>query len=693
MTMAANQWKYAWDTPQDFVAEDGPNLNYEQMAIPSNEADLGIGHTEVNHAIAEQQRPLAWAYVDGKLLFRPDHTKITLQDLLPVYGNDSFDVLKEVYTGRFDFVRNGVTIRRLKGWTDSPPDELPEMLCSAFKTECSHRKLPQPNFIPIMPYEGNEPIWNSSGWKYVCADADDMFVKYAQKDYSKYYKRDFTIEIADRNRYETDRSDITLAMRENEEGYSISCMVYASHVGVAAYVQYWHYKEDEFEQAIKTFNRVKRVSAKMGHEVDHAHIPMSVIIPMFRSGLQDIDIGHRERSGVYNFNQSLEVATESDWRTTIYGPRYPTHYVGALHSNWNIDEKSKEIALTGGTNRSKVFHYKYAQKSVGAFDFRFWPFAGAFLGTITTGAAVLAWFMSNGGNLENFKTYIEPKIEQAQQISQQTNELQDISILETSIEKALIANDSVEEQSDSTEEQSGAVDLSVWYGRIADFESGSSNDTSGTGARGVMQIMPPTWKEWTQKIYGTELDIQFADNPEINRKVGETYLKWIQDTLRQWMGREPGIEHILASYNGGIGRLRKLNFDVWKMPEETQEYVRLLGGPDVPPKAMTMLQSPKQRSEGIPPNYIPPFSSRQVELLKEKRAFFEIGHAVSKLQVMKLVESLSAENAWHDIVRVLLERNVPKEWFSDLNYAFQIGKSKLSGSNTSKIRQKTVVAN
>ena len=354
MAMAVN-WKYAWDTPQEFVSEDGPNLRYDDMAVPSNEADLGIGHTEADPSTIDQKKPLAWAYVDGKLIFGADHNKITLEELVPVYGMKSLDVLKEVYTGRLDFVRNGVTIRRMKGWTDSPPPELPKMLCDAFKQECANRDLPQPNFIPIMPFEGNIPIWDSSGWKYVCADKNDMFVKYAQKNYSKYYKRDFTIEIADRNRYETDKSDINLAIRETEEGYSISCMVYASHVGVAAYVQYWHYKKDEFEKALQTFNRVKKASTRMGRESDHTHIPMSVIIPMFRSGLQDIDIEHRERSGVYNFNQSLEVAAEGDWRTTIYGPRYPTHYVDSLHQDWNIDEKSKEIALTGDTSRAKVF--------------------------------------------------------------------------------------------------------------------------------------------------------------------------------------------------------------------------------------------------------------------------------------------------------------------------------------------------
>lgn len=126
---------------------------------------------------------------------------------------------------------------------------------------------------------------------------------------------------------------------------------------------------------------------------------------------------------------------------------------------------------------------------------------------------------------------------------------------------------------------SQVVDLPSLIDRLIQTESsGDPQATSPRGARGLMQIMQPTWKEWSANVFGKELSFDKAYDPDLNQQVGTAYLKWIQETLRTWMDREPGVEHILSAYNGGIGRLRRLGFDVSKMPSESRNYVNKIVG-------------------------------------------------------------------------------------------------------------------
>lgn len=125
------------------------------------------------------------------------------------------------------------------------------------------------------------------------------------------------------------------------------------------------------------------------------------------------------------------------------------------------------------------------------------------------------------------------------------------------------------------------VNIDDWVDRVIQQESGGKATKpngqpllSSTGARGLMQIMPKTWAEVTKSMFGKELPFQQADDPVLNRQVGTFYLKWIQTQLRKMMHKEPSINQILAAYNGGIGNLKRHNWQVSGMPLESRNYAR-----------------------------------------------------------------------------------------------------------------------
>jgi len=105
---------------------------------------------------------------------------------------------------------------------------------------------------------------------------------------------------------------------------------------------------------------------------------------------------------------------------------------------------------------------------------------------------------------------------------------------------------------------------------------------SKVGARGLMQIMGPTWKEVTKELYGKEISYDLAFNPEINKKVGIAYLEKLDNILSTNlegyvnMDIEDKQRKIAGAYNGGITRLLRNEGEISLMPKETREYVKAI---------------------------------------------------------------------------------------------------------------------
>lgn len=112
---------------------------------------------------------------------------------------------------------------------------------------------------------------------------------------------------------------------------------------------------------------------------------------------------------------------------------------------------------------------------------------------------------------------------------------------------------------------------------IIEIESGGNPRRVGAaGERGLMQIMPDTWAEMTEKMYGRPLPFNRAFDPELNRQVGRYYLAYLQEFLQanrtRWRADERAL--LLACYNGGLGRVEQAGFDVRRLPASVQDYVR-----------------------------------------------------------------------------------------------------------------------
>ena len=174
-----------------------------------------------------------------------------------------------------------------------------------------------------------------------------------------------TFNVHDTNRYQTDDYAINIAMQENVDKISIGMYVTNLKVGISGYQEYWHYDQNEKTKAQKTYKDLKNCIGKITGDFEYQNLPMSLLKPVIRRAVDDLDLPHKERSGVSIYNTyAIEVEKEPDWRKSLYGRRYPGQFFYPMSQPWNIDEASRTIETNNVENtRQRIIKYKYANQT------------------------------------------------------------------------------------------------------------------------------------------------------------------------------------------------------------------------------------------------------------------------------------------------------------------------------------------
>lgn len=105
---------------------------------------------------------------------------------------------------------------------------------------------------------------------------------------------------------------------------------------------------------------------------------------------------------------------------------------------------------------------------------------------------------------------------------------------------------------------------------IRSTESGGSDVSrpNRKGALGPYQFLRATWNDHASGVPWS----QAVDEPTA-RVVAVRYLAWLDRTISKWQGKPASLEQVLASWNGGVGRLRERGFAIENMPAESREFV------------------------------------------------------------------------------------------------------------------------
>lgn len=141
---------------------------------------------------------------------------------------------------------------------------------------------------------------------------------------AKAIEQEWGTNVGDFQRWVVDAIEVKAFLIETPYKIVISVNVYNGHISEMMYQDFWRFKTGEMALAKSTF---KKLCSKMENIIDgfkNGESPNNLVHAYFRSELRKIDSEHLPRTNIPTLNYALDVEYEPDWRSTIYGTRYPT---------------------------------------------------------------------------------------------------------------------------------------------------------------------------------------------------------------------------------------------------------------------------------------------------------------------------------------------------------------------------------
>jgi hypothetical protein len=118
--------------------------------------------------------------------------------------------------------------------------------------------------------------------------------------------------------------------------------------------------------------------------------------------------------------------------------------------------------------------------------------------------------------------------------------------------------------------------------RIAMIESSGGKFLVGDNGKslGVYQMGRLAWKDATEYRKQNGLPVwayqEGVMHPDRSRSYAKCYLKVLEYRLHRLMGRQPTPAHIYSAYNWGLSNLRKVDFDLQRIPNSTKRAIAKL---------------------------------------------------------------------------------------------------------------------
>ena len=323
--------------------------------------------------------------------------------------------------------------------------------------------------------------------------------------------------VHDTDRYLTDDYTINTAISENVDKYAIGVYVTNDKVGVSGYQEYWLFPLSEKKRAMACYNELKRRVSEITDEFEYQNWPLSLLSPMIRNLLIDLEPGQKERSGVFNFNEyAIDPYLEPDWRVTLYGGRYTEHHIEQMQLHWNVnsDEMARQLEQDGKGTRDRINRYRYADETKLAQFNRMvemvqkrWPY-------ISTAAIIsfLTIFLAKGGDSQALASQLE---QNPQAVRSQIPEVEP----DFTYDEPTSTPETTPTPTPAPDHFSSALESTLG------FEGGYVNHPNDPGGETNRGITRNTYEQWlrTQGLPSRNLDMQNIPDEHVKQIYRDRY--------------------------------------------------------------------------------------------------------------------------------------------------------------------------
>lgn len=133
--------------------------------------------------------------------------------------------------------------------------------------------------------------------------------------------------IFDVQRYVMDYYITRVSLSKTSKKISVSVVINSGMFGNTIWEQFWFYDLDEFKKAKDTYKKVQDKAKEVISKFVEEEIPTPLYWASVKKATLDIDPEATHRTNIPNINYSKRYSKdeEPDWRSSIYGNRYPKY--------------------------------------------------------------------------------------------------------------------------------------------------------------------------------------------------------------------------------------------------------------------------------------------------------------------------------------------------------------------------------
>lgn len=137
-------------------------------------------------------------------------------------------------------------------------------------------------------------------------------------------------EFGDFQRWVVDACEVRAFLTKTKYKITISLNIWNGHMGLMAWQDFWKYDVSEMSKAKSSFKKIVQVSKKIINDYKENEIPNNLLWAHLRHECRKIDREHLAKTTIPIINSSLNLDYEPDWRSSIYGTRYPNRDTNAF---------------------------------------------------------------------------------------------------------------------------------------------------------------------------------------------------------------------------------------------------------------------------------------------------------------------------------------------------------------------------
>lgn len=132
-------------------------------------------------------------------------------------------------------------------------------------------------------------------------------------------------ELGDTLRYTMDSHNITIGINKSEESIMVSLTAGSSYIGTYILDYFWSFDLKEEDKSKTLYSNLTKTIRPILKKFVKENIPTSLLCPFIRNAIQDLGRDNLVITNIPIINYSYDLPIEKDWRSTIYGTRYPSY--------------------------------------------------------------------------------------------------------------------------------------------------------------------------------------------------------------------------------------------------------------------------------------------------------------------------------------------------------------------------------